>query len=264
MRYFRGVAHVHSTYSFDGCLTLEELAAFFTQRGIHFALMSEHVESLDSQKVLSFIADCAAYSTDSFLFIPGIEIDALNGLFYNVQRVDGWGSNEDLARQLVAGGAMAAVSHPVKVKKDIPEVTAGVVEGVEVWNSRHDGKMAPNARMIEFWRSLRQRLDRPLIPLCGIDFHQKHDFVPLVFEVECERLSPEVLMAAIRGRRYRIALSRQTIPLNFSTGRLALSYQVYSKLYGWAYAAIYAVHRATLRAGLQPPKRLKAILRRVF
>jgi hypothetical protein len=150
------------------------------------------------------------------------------------------------------------------VKRDIPEVTARLVEGVEVWNSRHDGKMAPNARIIEFWRSLRQRLDRPMIPLCGVDFHQKHDFIPLVFEVDCERLDRESVVAAIRGRRYRIALARKAIPLNFSTGRLAFSYAMYSKLYRWAYGVIYGVHHAVLRSGLQPPKRLKAILRRVF
>ena len=78
---FRGVAHVHSTYSFDGRLTLDELAVSFKARGIQFVLMSEHVESLDPEKLGSFISDCKQNSDESLLLIPGIEIDDLNGLF---------------------------------------------------------------------------------------------------------------------------------------------------------------------------------------
>src|SRR5208337_3264907 len=93
----RGVAHVHSTYSFDGCLNLHDLAGFFQERGIDFVLMSEHVETLDTD-----------------------EIDALNALFFGVQPVNIWTHIEHLAQQLAAGGALVAVSHPVKVKKSVP------------------------------------------------------------------------------------------------------------------------------------------------
>jgi hypothetical protein len=265
MAHFRGVAHVHSTYSFDGHLALGDLVAFFKERGIQFVLMSEHVESLDPAKICSFISDCRSYSSDLFLLIPGIEIDALNGLFYSVQPVEPWKDYEDLARQLIAGGAMAAVSHPVKLKKNIPKVMASLVEGVEIWNSRYDGKMAPNGRIVEFWCLLRQHLGRRLVPLCGIDFHKKHDFTPLMFEVECERLEREIIMAAIRAGSFRIVLSGKTLPLNFASGKLPFTYQLYSTLYRFAYVAIYSIHRAALKFDFfSIPNWLKSLLRRIF
>ena len=261
---FRGVAHVHSTYSFDGRLALDELAACFRVRGIHFVLMSEHVESLDPEKICSLVNDCKRLSDESFLLIPGVEIDSLNALFYNTPPVTPWKDCEDLARQLAQGGALVAVSHPVKVKEDIPAVTASLVEGVEIWNSRHDGKMAPDRKIIQFWRSLQQRLNRPLLPLCGIDFHAKHDFTTLAFELECENLDQESVMAAIRAQRYWIMLAAKRVPLDFKTGNLPFGHRVYAKLYRLSYLMIYAAHRAALRVNVRPPKRLRSLLRRMF
>src|SRR5215469_12113339 len=154
MPQFRGVAHVHSTYSFDGRLTIEEIAAFFEARGVAFVLMSEHVESLDPGKVRGLLADCEKHSTASLLLIPGIEIDALNALFYNVPAAEKWTDNEDLAKQLACGGALVAVSHPVKIR-DVPRIDPLLIEAVEIWNGRHDGKIALDPGIVEFWRKER-------------------------------------------------------------------------------------------------------------
>jgi hypothetical protein len=263
MRRFRGVSHVHSTYSFDGRLGLPELSTFFAQRGIDFVLMSEHVEGLESEKIRSFIADCETYSKNSLL-IPGIEIDALNALFYDVQASTGWRDYEDLARQLAAGGALVIVSHPVKIRRDISSVTKSLVEGVEVWNSRHDGKMALDCRIVSYWRSLRLQLGRNLVPLCGIDFHDTKDFIPLFLEVECQRLDRQNIMAEIRAGHHRIVRSEKTIPLDFAKGQLTVSYHLYSTLYRFVYRVIHAAHRATSRLGVRVPKGLRVLFRRVF
>src|ERR1017187_6145167 len=108
----RGVAHVHSTYSFDGCLNLHELAGFFKERGIDFVLMSEHVETLNPGIIKAYISDCQTCSNEKFLLVPGIEIDALNALFFGVRTVSVWAHMEDLAQQLAVDGALVAVSHP--------------------------------------------------------------------------------------------------------------------------------------------------------
>ena len=102
---------------------MPDLAAFFRDRGVNVVLMSEHVETLDPEKLVRIIFDCQTYSSDSFLLIPGIEIDALNALFYDVRPVKSWADPRDLAKQFARGGALVAVSHPVKVKTDIPEMS---------------------------------------------------------------------------------------------------------------------------------------------
>jgi hypothetical protein len=243
---------------------MADLAAFFRERGVNVVLMSEHVETLDPEKLVRIFADCRAYSTDSFLLVPGIEIDALNALFYDVQPVDSWTDPQDLATQFARGGALVAVSHPVKVKTDIPPLTASFVEGVEVWNSRHDGKLAIDGRIVRFWLELRRRLGRPLVPLCGIDFHKPSDFVPLCFEFTGDRLDRQTVVAALRNGRHRIVRAGQTVPLDFATGRLSAFYRMESACYRFAYNMVYRVHRVVLRTGIQPSKGLRSLLRRVF
>jgi len=126
----RGVAHVHSTYSFDGCLNLHDLAGFFQERGIDFVLMSEHVETLDTDKINAFISDCKTCSNEKFLLIPGIEIDALNALFFGVQPVNIWAHIEHLAQQLAAGGALVAVSQLTCERLDQAEIMAAIRGGI--------------------------------------------------------------------------------------------------------------------------------------
>jgi hypothetical protein len=263
-RRFRGVAHAHSKYSFDGRLTLPEFAQFFRDRGVDFVLMSEHVESLTAENARAFIAECAELSDESFLLIPGIEIDALHALFYGVTTVEPWSSNEELAEQLTGGGAMTVVSHPVKIRRGLPPVTQRYAEAVEVWNSRHDGKVTPNTAILAYWRKLRGELGRELAPVCGIDFHGKHDFTPLMFEIACERLEKREILSALRERRFDLVHRGKRVPLDFASGELPLGYRVYSGLYRAAYNFVYSVHRAAGAAGLRLPSSAKAKLRKVF
>jgi len=261
---FRGVAHVHSTLSFDGHLPLDRLATFFADRGVQFVLMSEHVETLDPLKVQQLVRQCRECSTDSMVLIPGIEIDALNALFYGIAPVDGWTSHDDLARQLAAGGAMVVVSHPVKVRGEIPELTASLVEGVEVWNTRHDGKLAVDLSVFRFWRSLETRLRRRVHPLCGIDFHGPGDFVAVVLQVDCEHLDQAELLKAIRSGRYTIARGSKTIPIDTRAGTLPFHYRLYSRSYRTAFDLAHVLNRAVARFGFRVPRAMKARVRRVF
>jgi hypothetical protein len=258
------VAHAHSKHSFDGRLTLPEVAAFFRERGLDFALMSEHVESLTAEKARVFIEECGELSDENFLLVPGIEIDAVHALFYGVTKVTPWASNEELAEQLASGGAMTVVSHPVKIRRGLPAVTRRHAEGVEVWNSRHDGKTTANGAMVAYWRKLRAELGRELAPMCGIDFHGRHDFTPLIFEVECERLKAPAILGALRESRFDLSHAGKRVPLDFRSGELSLGYRLHAGAYRVAYNCVYAAHRAAAAAGLKPPSWAKARLRKVF
>jgi hypothetical protein len=243
---------------------LPELASFFRERGIDFVLMSEHVETLTAETIGSFIADCAALSDDSFLLVPGIEIDALHALFYGVAAVNPWSCNEELAAQLVANGAMAVVSHPVKIRGRLPAIIERQAEGVEVWNSRHDGKAALRHCILEYWRNLQAVLSRKLSPVCGIDFHSRSDFVPLVLELDCETLDKGSILTAIRGKRFHISHAGKRLPLDFDSGALPRRYRLYSSVYRAAYHVVYSIHRAAVASGIKLPPSLKARLRNVF
>src|ERR1017187_5290866 len=134
----QGIAHAHSTHSFDGHLSLRELQSLLTDAKIDFCLMSEHVESLDYEKIVAMLAGYAALPSGGCLMIPGIEIDDLHILIYGVTAIQPYGSIEELAAQMFHRGSLIFVSHPVKVKGTVPAVILPWLTGVEIWNTRYD------------------------------------------------------------------------------------------------------------------------------
>src|SRR5262249_18848712 len=76
MTVYRGITHVHSTYSFDGTMSLPEIRTLCQGAGYSFALMSEHIEGMSSDGFAAFLRECRAHSDDAFLFVPGLEFHA--------------------------------------------------------------------------------------------------------------------------------------------------------------------------------------------
>ena len=48
MTIYRGITHAHSTYSFDGTMSLQEIRTLCLKAGYTFALMTEHVEGMSN------------------------------------------------------------------------------------------------------------------------------------------------------------------------------------------------------------------------
>jgi hypothetical protein len=199
----RGITHAHSTHSFDGRLGLSELQSFLTEAKIDFCLTSEHVESLDYEKIVAMLADYAALPASGCLMIPGIEIDDLHILIYGVTAIEPYDGIEELAAQMFHRGSLIVVSHPVKVKGTVPEVILPWLCGVEIWNTRYDGRRAPRPWNLELWAEL-QRERGPLQPLVGVDFHKKSDLSDVRVEVDCEKERGAIL-ATIASGRHRLS-----------------------------------------------------------
>src|SRR5215831_12452012 len=73
----RGLAHVHSRWSYDGCHDLEELAAAARARSLDFLLMSEHTRTLTPSAMTTIVAHCEVVTRESgVLVVPGIECEA--------------------------------------------------------------------------------------------------------------------------------------------------------------------------------------------
>jgi len=165
-----GPTHSHSTISFDGKVELDALQQFYSERGNDFCLMSEHIEGLNTDAIEQMLARYRALPERRCLMIPGIEIDDLHILIYGVERAHPFQSYEDLAAKYYEDGAFIVVSHPAKIHGPLPDVIHPWIRGVEVWNSRHDGRHNPRDKSVELWREL-HRADPRVVPLGAMDFH---------------------------------------------------------------------------------------------
>jgi len=196
--------HVHSTWSYDGTWTLEQIARGFARRRYGVVLLAEHDRGFDEDRWRAYRRACAAASTDRVLLVPGIEYsDRTNAVHVTV-----WGSERflgeavetgELLRRTAAAGAVAVLAHPDRrgVGARVPDEWLDALTGVEVWNRKYDG-LAPG-------RTAAQLLARRpgLAVLAGLDFHAPRQFFPLCLTLEGPRdLDLDGVMEALADERF--------------------------------------------------------------
>lgn len=171
--------HVHSTWSYDGSLTLEELAAEFFRRGFRVILMTEHDRGFTEARLREFRLACARASSDKILLVPGIEYSDPA----NTVHILTWGDvpflGENLPTQKVldevktAGGA-AVLAHPSRKeawKHFDPAWSSGLL-GIEVWNRKTDG-WSPSLAAAPLVKT------SGAVEFVGMDFHTRRQMFPL-------------------------------------------------------------------------------------
>ena len=168
----RGIAHAHSTRSFDGALRYPELRRLFLDSQFDFACMTEHIEYLAQQDLEAIIEDCRANSDSDFLFVPGIEMDCFTVYFLGLEPVTvDFTDERSIFASLRSAARLCVLSHPIKARYSYPDWVVGQCDAVEILNTKHDGHF--------FFRPQSERLlarvqrTRPhVVPLVGMDFHE--------------------------------------------------------------------------------------------
>src|SRR5574341_1542843 len=186
-----GVAHVHSTYSWDGPHSLPELVAFLRKQGLDFVLMSEHDRGLDKEAMRRFVRECARLSDDRFLVIPGIEYEAtpdyVHILAYNTRELIPSGDAAEIARGTRRQGGLAVLAHPHwkdGFRHVTPEMLA-LMQGWEVWNGKADGRWAPDPGNLKRY-DLNRRQGLRLLPFAGADLHRTESYPNITLQVACQ------------------------------------------------------------------------------
>lgn len=140
-------------------------------RGLSFVLMTEHIEGLTAGDIAAIRADCRAHSDDRFLFVPGIEMDHF--VVYFIGLGDGpldLSTPERAYATLRAASRMMILSHPIKAKFRYPGWILRDAEGIELINTKHDGRHYFRRETERLFARLRQV--RPdAVGLSGMDVH---------------------------------------------------------------------------------------------
>lgn len=198
-----GVLHVHSTYS-DGEFSLAELRGVLQGEGYRFAAMADHAEAFDPNKTVQYAAECAALSDPEFFFVPGLEFECdrrLHIVGYGCLRLAGTRDPEQVIRHVTEAGGLPVVAHP-------PDALFGWLEGfgqrphgLEVWNSKYDGRYAPRPAtfaLLDRW----QASAAPVRAFYGVDLHWKKQFRGLGCRVFGASADPAGVLGALAEGRY--------------------------------------------------------------
>lgn len=256
------VSHMHSTHSFDGKLTLTEVHQMLRAHGIGAALMSEHIEELELADIRRFSEECRQVSTPDCVLIPGIEMDELHILIFGIGEVDEYESVLDLAMQCHERGALIAISHPLKLRSELAPEVMEMVEAVEVWNQRYDGRVSPRWKSVELFRRL--RASRPqTVALSGLDFHSSSDFADIYMEAEDCRPERESVLAAIRAGRHRIVRAGRAVGIA-QTGKSSMKARLLSKAATAVRDSSIFFYRKIKGSGIRVPNRIRIAVKKVL
>jgi predicted metal-dependent phosphoesterase TrpH len=216
----RGVLHVHSQFS-DGEESLERIVQTFRDAGMAFIAVSDHAEVFDEQRMQEYVAICDSLSSNNFLVIPGLEFALKGGsihiLGYGITKRVRASSMEQLVSGIHEGGGIAVLAHPPVGSINMIGTIKGELDGIEVWNGRYDGTVAPRAESFQLLRRVRMS-NLKAAAYCGVDFHKIGQArKPVYVEIESNALQRREILSLLRAGRFTLHGSNMAIP---SSGKL--------------------------------------------
>ena len=184
--------HIHSERSPDGCMTLAEIAERAGAAGLNGVAVCDH------DRVLEEVA-----GFPDLLLIPGVEVSTeyghLLGLF--VREPIGTRKFAEAVERIHSQGGLAVLAHPFEHSRDAGR-TAPIVpllDGVEVWNSRAERKIADANSLAETFART-----HGLRRFAGSDAHVPQEIGHGVTMIQAEACTLEAVKAALLRGESRI------------------------------------------------------------
>jgi hypothetical protein len=262
----KGAMHVHSTYS-DGEFTLAELREVFLAQGCAFICMTDHAEYFDQDSLLRYQRECELLSDDKLRFVAGLEFDCerhMHILGYGTTRLAETKNPQEVIGHIDRQQAVSVIAHPKDEFFPWIESFEILPQGIEVWNSKYDGRYAPRPGTFALLQRLKRRKPE-MHAFYGQDLHWKKQFRGLVVEVDAASAQPQAILAAIAAGKYNGRKDALKLPSagELSDELLADLGRAHARSYGmWRF--MKGGKRILDRLGIRIPESLKSRLRRIF
>jgi hypothetical protein len=263
----KGIIHIHSTYS-DGELTLSELRKICLTAGLDFACITDHAEYFDVKKLCEYRAQCTALSDKSFRFLAGLEYECekrLHILGYGVTRLVTTKNPQTVIRTIEDEGGISVIAHPRESAFDWIEEFTSLPTGIEVWNSKYDGRYAPRPVTFRLLARLQNR-SACMLAFYGQDLHWRNQYRGLLNCVECSnKATAEEILGAFRRGNFVGTNGTFQLP---SCGRLPESilhqFERTHRRSEYLLGFVRSAKALADRAGISIPTAFKAQVRRIL
>jgi hypothetical protein len=262
----KGALHAHSKYS-DGELTLAEHRKICLARGFSFLCITDHAECFNGESIVQYVQDLQRHSDREFCFVPGLEYRCdrdMHILGYGATRLASTTDPESIFRHIASQGAISVIAHPKDTFFSWIEDFRTLPQGIEVWNSKYDGRYGPRPGTFALLQRLRERSPE-MHAFYGQDLHWRNQFRGLYVAVDCETPDPSAILATLRAGRYEGQKDDLRLPSSGALPEATLTE------FGEAHArsrrlrrVIESGQRTLNRLGIRLPTSLKAQLRRIY
>ncbi|HEV8429183.1 MAG TPA: PHP domain-containing protein [Pyrinomonadaceae bacterium] len=205
--------HCHSTYS-DGEFTLAQLRDVFVGHGYDAVCMTDHAEWFDEDSLRKFVDECASLSDQQFSFIPGLEFECerrMHILGFGVTALVDSTDPQQVIRHIEQQGGISVIAHPGDSMFNWIETFDVLPAGIETWNSKYDGPIAPRPRTFRLLHRLQNRKPE-MKAYYGQDLHWKKQYRGLFNLIESEKGATSILEAFRSGNYYGVHESVDQLP----------------------------------------------------
>lgn len=263
---FKGAIHIHSTHS-DGEFTLPELRSIYREAGCRFAMVTDHANYFDEDKVSAYREECARLSDAEFIFIPGLEFgcwERMHILGYGVTALTATENPQEVIEHITRAGGISVIAHPKNEMFETIENFDVLPQGIETWNSKYDGRYAPRPGTFQLLHRLQKRAER-MHAFYGQDLHWRKQYRNLFNHVECDELKIENVLAAFAEGRYvgvkdDLELSASGAVSEELLARFSSVHERSSRMRDF----IKRAKKTADSCGISVPEKLKAQVRRIF
>lgn len=230
-----GLFHVHSSFSSDGKLDLDELKAECLARGFSFMVVTDHAEDFGAGDLDRYVRRCRDLSGPDFLAVPGLEfrlpgneeihllVAGWEGRFNGPQ---GIGNIPDiLARAISAhNGSLVILAHPFKSATGcfIPPEIEPALDGLEIWNASCDSRYLPDFRALRTYQEFNSR-QAGIIGIGGLDLHDRSGFRGVRIRLQGQCSGAADLIGRIRAGQFVTAGTCFRVPSMPEYGKAALA-----------------------------------------
>lgn len=208
-----GIFHLHTGYSYDSSASLKEITILAKKKGYRFLLLTEHSDDFNDEKMKKFVAECECLSTEDLIVIPGLEVNCDFGrhiLAVGIKEFIGVADPDDVIDRIRGNGGLAIIPHPVLCQFRSFVTLTNRLNGVEVWNSRYDGKYAPSLKSFRLL-SMLQKENPKVFAYGGLDLHSIQDFDDLCLKVELAMVTEQEVLQCLKKGNFKVARKKIVI-----------------------------------------------------
>jgi hypothetical protein len=205
-----GLFHLHSDYSTDGKLSLEELREECVGRKLTFIVVTDHAEDFDSEKVRRYLSHCKRLTDRDFIVVPGLEFNIdrkreVHILVIGAEALFSADGPKDIFQKVSAGesGALVVLAHPSRNGHYLPPQLESRIDGMEIWNAAYDSRYLPDHRAIKLFHHLKKR-NRRLVGFGGLDLHDRSGFRELILSMGQPCKTEAELLLHLKKGKFRI------------------------------------------------------------
>jgi hypothetical protein len=205
-----GLFHLHSDYSFDGKLSLEELKEECLRRKQDFMVVTEHAEDFDTEKLRRYLDHCKRLTDREFIVVPGLEYRMegkreVHLLVVGTEALDSVRTPQDVMEKALSedGRCLVVLAHPSRNGHYMPEHLARRIHGIEIWNAAYDSRYLPDYRAIRLFRSLKKR-NKNLVGFGGLDLHDRSGIRELKLQMRHPCRTEAELLTHLKAGRFSI------------------------------------------------------------